>query len=103
MAVAGDPMTRRTFLATAAAAGCASTPQMKLSMSVRVAESFSNKKESSLTIDELIALATAHGYEALCMRASTAGTHSPPQTISDYAARIAAGGLKQERVVPDDR
>ncbi len=101
MAVAGDPMTRRTFLATAAAAGCASTPQMKLSMSVRVAESFSNKKESSLTIDELIALATAHGYEALCMRASTAGTHSPPQTISDYAARIAAGGLQVSMVTGD--
>lgn len=43
---------------------------MKLSLSVRVAEKFHNKRESSQTIDQLIQLAKSHQYEALCMRAS---------------------------------
>ena len=56
---------------------------MKLSLSVRVAESFLDKKKATLTIDELIALAKDNGYEALCMRASQAGTHSEPETIRE--------------------
>ncbi len=72
-----------------------------LSMSVRVAESFFNKRESSMTIDELIALARTNGYSALCMRASTAGIHSPKTTIEDYAARIRDAGLAVSMVTGD--
>ena len=37
---------------------------MKLSLSVRVAESFMDKEKATLTIDELITLAKNNGYEA---------------------------------------
>ena len=75
--------------------------RMKLSMSVRVAESFSNKKESSMTIDELINVAKSNGYQALCMRASTAGTHSPKEKIAEYAEKIHAAGLAVSMVTGD--
>ena len=108
-----SPMTRRTFVATSLAAGCASAPEpetesetlspskMTLSMSVRVAESFSNKKESSMTIEELIALAKTQDYQALCMRASTAGIHSAKQVISEYSGKIDEAGLKVSMVTGD--
>lgn len=108
-------MNRRHFFGLCAAAGAGAcgragqkpeasappAPRMKLSMSVRVAESFSNKKESSMTIDELIDTAKRNGYQALCMRASTAGTHSPRETIDEYAAKIRAAGLEVSMVTGD--
>ena len=107
-------MNRRTFLSASAAAGvgactkdqpeteaAAPEPVVKLSMSARVAESFSNKTESSMTIDELIGVAKSNGYEALCMRASTAGVHSPKEKIEEYAARIRAAGLTVSMVTGD--
>ncbi len=106
-------MNRRHFLGLCAAAGVGacnsqpeaepepSAPRMKLAMSVRVAESFSNKKESSMTIDELIDTAKGNGYQALCMRASTAGTHSPQEIVAEYAANIRAAGLAVSMVTGD--
>ena len=104
--------TRRGFLGSAAgtaawaAAGCspsappeeaaaepAAAPRMKLSLSARVAESFSNKREASLNIDELIALAQKIGYDALCMRASQVGVHSPPEKVAEISEAIRAAGL----------
>ncbi|MFT5369991.1 MAG: sugar phosphate isomerase/epimerase [Candidatus Latescibacterota bacterium] len=61
---------------------------MKLSLSVRVAEKFSNKREIDIALPDLAHIAKTAGYEALCMRASMAGTHSSPGHISD-AKRIA--------------
>lgn len=107
-------MDRRRFFGLCAAAGLGacgsrapeaetrpSDPRIKLSMSARVAESFSNKRESSMTIDELIDTAKRNGYRALCMRASTAGTHSPKETIDEYAAKIRAAGLEVSMVTGD--
>jgi sugar phosphate isomerase/epimerase len=74
---------------------------MKLAMSVRVAEGFKNKRESSMSIDELIALARANEYSALCMRASTAGVHSPPDLVEEYAAKIRTGDLTVSMVTGD--
>ena len=103
--------TRRRFLESAAAlaawgAGCApsappeepapepaAVPRMKLSLSARVAESFSNKREASLNIHELIALAQEIGYDALCMRASQVGVHSPPEKVTEISEAIRAAGL----------
>ena len=62
---------------------------MKLSLSVRVAESFSDKEKATLTIDELIGLAKDNGYEAICMRASQAGTHSEPKTVGKKSETFA--------------
>ncbi len=99
--------TRREFLTAAgvvAAAGCGqSAPEparddaprdgMKLSLSVRVAEKFDNKTESSMTIDELIAVAFGNDCAALCLRASQAGVHSPPETVREISAKIHEAGL----------
>ncbi len=119
----GNPSSRRDFLWTSAkliilGAGwsCASEvsrdkkpsgradgkeAHMKLSLSARVAESFSNKEEASLNMTELIGLARHHGYEALCMRASQAGIHSPPETVSGMSRQIREAGLKVSMVTGD--
>ncbi len=111
------PNTRRTFLAAAAgglSAACtpeepATSPELPvepppkrmLSMSARVAESFSNKRVASMSLDELIAVAVGNGYEALCMRASTAGIHTPPEVVAAYAAKIRDAGLRVSMVTGD--
>ncbi|MDE0263466.1 MAG: sugar phosphate isomerase/epimerase [Bryobacterales bacterium] len=74
---------------------------MKLSLSVRVAESFSDKRNSTMNIDELIAMAKRYGYEALCMRASQLGTHTPAEQIAEARAKIDAAGLKVSMVTGD--
>ena len=55
---------------------------MKLSLSVRVAEKFLAKREANMTLEQLAALATGHGYSGLCMRASQVGVHSPSETVA---------------------
>jgi sugar phosphate isomerase/epimerase len=74
---------------------------MKLSLSVRVAESFSDKRKTTMSIDELIGMAKQFGYEALCMRASQAGTHSPPELIREMRAKIDAASLRVSMVTGD--
>ncbi len=108
---------RRSFLAAAAGLsvyGCSqpesghpvadsaiAEPPMKLSLSVRVAESFSDKRNSEMTIDELIDLAQTFGYEALCMRASQLGTNSPAEQIAEARDKIDAADLKVSMVTGD--
>lgn len=75
--------------------------RMKLAMSVRVAESFFDKKNSSMSIGELVALARSTGYSALCMRASTAGVHSPPERVRECADAIRGAGLAVSMVTGD--
>ncbi len=74
---------------------------MKLSLSVRVAESFSDKRNSTMTIDELIALASGLGYQALCMRASQVGTHSPAERVAEVREKADAAGLAISMVTGD--
>ena len=114
--------TRRAFLggsfavAALGLAGCSNEPsaetgqpapaaptpsKMKLSLSVRVAEKFDNKEESSLTIGQLIELARTNGYAALCMRASQAGIHTPPETVREMSAKIHDSGLAVSMVTGD--
>ncbi len=75
--------------------------RMKLSLSARVAESFSDKEKASLTVDELIALANTHGYQAICMRASQVGVHSPPQLAPEISRKIHEAGLRVSMVTGD--
>ena len=63
---------------------------MKLSLSVRVAENAS-KKDATHTFVQLTELAANIGYEAMCMRASQVGIHSPLEQIT--AARKQADSL----------
>jgi sugar phosphate isomerase/epimerase len=74
---------------------------MKLSLSVRVAESFQNKEKANLTIDQLIALAKQYGYPAVCMRASQCGVQSPPGLAAEMKRKIDAAGLKVSMVTGD--
>ena len=116
-------ITRRSFLSAAAtlsAAGCSGPPapdeapgkiaeiapasepaSMQLSLSVRVAEAFSDKRKSTMSIDELIALAQKHGYQALCMRASQVGIESPPERVAEVRQKIDAAGLRASMVTGD--
>ncbi|MDE0167130.1 MAG: sugar phosphate isomerase/epimerase [Bryobacterales bacterium] len=82
-------------------AAASAEPRMKLSMSVRVAEKFDNKREASLTIDQLIRLARENGYQALCMRASQAGTHTAPEEIERIGKAIHDAGMVVSMVTGD--
>ncbi len=61
---------------------------MKLSVSCRIAEGFLSKEESILSLSELCDLAVEAGYEAICMRASQIGVHSPPAAIAAASETI---------------
>ena len=74
---------------------------MKLSLSARVAESFSSKERADLTLDQIVGLAQEHGYEAVCMRASQVGTHSPQERVQEAARSIAQAGLTVSMVTGD--
>ena len=75
--------------------------RMKLSLSTRVAESFTNKEKASLTITELIALAQLHGYEAICMRASQVGVHSSLERVRQISHQIQGAALNVSMVTGD--
>jgi sugar phosphate isomerase/epimerase len=94
-------ITRRHILAAVIPLSAFGASGMRLSLSARVAESFENKEKSSLTIDQLIALAKSYGYAALCMRASQAGTHTVPALVKDIAGKISASGLRVSMITGD--
>lgn len=52
-----------------------------LSLSVRIAEGFLSKEEAVLDLPQVCQLAREAGFDALCMRASQIGIHSPPESI----------------------
>ena len=74
---------------------------MKLSLSVRVAESFSNKREIDIALPELAQIAQRAGYQALCMRASMVGVHSSPEQIAQARAWLAEMGLAVSMITGD--
>jgi sugar phosphate isomerase/epimerase len=64
---------------------------MKLSLSVRIAEGFLSKEVPVLSLNEVVDLASASGYSAICMRASQVGINSPEEK------RVLAGELLKNR------
>ena len=54
---------------------------MKLSLSTRIAESFSDKEKAAVPFEEFSQLAKDNGYHAICMRASIAGIQSPKERV----------------------
>ena len=54
---------------------------MKLSLSTRIAESFSDKEKAAVPFEEFSQLAKDNGYHAICMRASVAGIQSPKERV----------------------
>lgn len=74
---------------------------MKMSLSVRVAEAFDDKTRSTKTLDELIALAKSNGFDAMCMRASTAGVHTAAEVLREMRRKIDRAGLAVSMVTGD--
>lgn len=75
--------------------------RMALSLSVRVAESFSDKRRASMTMNEIVGLAKIHGYSAICVRASLAGIETPQEDVKDMALMIQQAGLAVSMVTGD--
>ena len=74
---------------------------MKLSLSVRVAESFSNKRVVDIELPELAVIAKQAGFEALCMRASMVGTHSPKEQVTEVHDILEEVGLPVSMITAD--
>lgn len=74
---------------------------MKLSLSARVGEKFSNKREAALSLDELVALAKGSAYHAVCMRASQIGIHTPAAEVAAKARLLRDKGLAVSMVTGD--
>lgn len=74
---------------------------MKYSLSVRVAESFHNKRIVDIPLPELAAMAKDAGFDALCMRASVVGIHSSPDEIAHARQLLDDLGLAVSMVTGD--
>ena len=74
---------------------------MKLSLSVRVAEQLSNKRNPEMSLPELCHLASCSGYQALCMRASQLGIQTPLEEVKRSKLTLDKNGLKVSMVTGD--
>jgi len=74
---------------------------LKLSLSVRVAESFNDKTKADMTLEQLAELAVTFGYHAVCMRASQLGTHSSAEEVQRAGEMLARRGLAVSMVTGD--
>ncbi len=75
--------------------------RMKLSLSARVAESFSDKTKTTMAFDDLVALAKKTGYQAICLRASQGGIQTPAERLRQMRRAVDAAGLKASMVTGD--
>jgi sugar phosphate isomerase/epimerase len=74
---------------------------MKLSLSVRVGEKYTDKREAAISLDQLADIAVAGGYHAICMRASQIGIHSGREDIVSKARLLSERGLHVSMVTGD--
>lgn len=74
---------------------------MKLSLSVRVAESFTNKRISTVPFPELARTAREAGYHALCMRASVIAVDDAPDRLAAVSQAITEHDLAVSMVTGD--
>ena len=74
---------------------------MYLSLSVRVAESFTNKRISTVPLADIAATANQAGYQALCMRASVVGAEDPPSRQAEALATVTRHALGVSMATPD--
>lgn len=73
---------------------------MKLSLSVRIAEA-ACKTKLNAPLSDLLDLAVANGYDAICMRASAAGVQTSLEQRQQMAAQVQAAGLPVSMVTAD--
>ncbi len=74
---------------------------MKLSLSVRVAEKFGNKREVAIPISELVAIAQATGWGAVCTRPSVVGVQHGLERAREVRGIIDAHGLVASMATTD--
>jgi len=74
---------------------------MRLSLSVRVAESFKDKTRLAVPFPDLLAMAHDSGYEGLCLRASVVSVHSPADHVAQVNALVREAGLAVSMVTGD--
>ncbi len=74
---------------------------MELSLSVRVAESFNNKRVVDIPLPILAGIARRAGYAALCMRASVVGVRSTPEDVESARELLSREGLAVSMVTGD--
>jgi len=74
---------------------------MKLSLSVRVGEKYTDKRDAAIPLDELADIAVASGYHAIYMRASQIGIHSPREDVVSKARLLRERGLSVSMVTGD--
>jgi sugar phosphate isomerase/epimerase len=74
---------------------------MKLSLSVRVGENFRNKRVVDIALADLARMARQAGFQALCMRASVVGVHSPPERVREVRTLLDELGLAVSMVTGD--
>jgi sugar phosphate isomerase/epimerase len=73
---------------------------MQLSLSVRIAEAPS-KTRLHLPFEEILEVAAANGYGAICMRASAGGVQTSPHQLEQMKQQINAAGLVVSMVTAD--
>ena len=74
---------------------------MKLALSVRIAEASGDKRRSTASISELIHIATANNYAALCMRASQLGIYTPIDQVLHARKALDTAALSVSMVTGD--
>ncbi len=74
---------------------------MKLSLSVRVAESPIRKDQTAVPFEELAPLAREIGYEGICVRASVVAVGSPPERVTRVRDLLDRLGLAASMVTGD--
>ena len=73
----------------------------KKSLSCRIAEGFLSKEEASMSFPEFAELAKAAGFDAVCMRASQMGVHSPGSVVEEARRTLDALDLQVSMVTGD--
>ena len=74
---------------------------MKLSLSVRVAESPTRKDQTAVAFEDLAPLARQLGYDGLCLRASVVSIESTPERVAQVREIMAGLGLAASMVTGD--
>lgn len=74
---------------------------MKLSLSTRVAESFGDKREATIELEDLAQIAAREGYYALCMRASQVGVDDSRERLRTARTTLESRDLSVSMVTGD--
>ncbi len=73
---------------------------MQLSLSVRIVEA-PCKTKLNLPFEQLVAIASEAGYQAVCLRASAGGVQSSKSQLKELRSQVEQAGLKVSMVTAD--